>query len=80
MKKTVAYKNPQGILGQEDEPLLLLDHILYSDQSETYDNVCWFDCGAWFRCKHAFHRTQENAHDCDEYVEGAMIGKVLEER
>src|SRR5437588_12016080 len=64
--KTVAYKNPKGLFGHEDKPLELVPHdILYSDQFETYYNICWFDCGALFRCGHSFHRTQENALYCD---------------
>ena len=78
---TVAYKNPRGLFGYEDKPLDLVPHeILYSDQCETYYNVCWFDCGALFRCGHSFHRAEENARYCDKFVKGALIGKILEER
>jgi hypothetical protein len=80
--KTLAYKNPKGILGQEDKPLDIVPHeIFYSDQFETYYNVCWIDCGTLYRCGHSFHQTHESALYCDKAkVEGHLIGKVLEER
>jgi hypothetical protein len=80
--KEIAYKNPKGLFGHEDAPLALVPHeVLYSDQFETYYNVCWFDCGALFRCGHSYHRTEENARYCDKnFGEGVLIGKVLEQR
>lgn len=80
--KLVAYKNPRGYFGHVDEPLLMVPHeILYSDKFETYYNVCWFDCGALFRCRHSYHRTADHARYCDKNIgEGVLIGRVLEER
>jgi hypothetical protein len=80
--KTVAYKNPRGLLGHEDEPLEMVPHeIFYSEQFETYYNVCWFECGALYRCGHSFHRAPENARYCDRAtIAGSLIGKILEER
>ena len=79
---TVAYKNPQSLLGHEDKPLVMVpNEILYSNQYETYYNVCWFECATLFRCAHSFHHTPENARHCDKAkIEGHMIGKILEER
>jgi len=78
----VAYKNPKGQLGHEDNPLTMFPHeILYSDRYETYYNVCWFESGALCRCEHSFHRTKESAFYCDKSkTEAFLIGKVLEQR
>ena len=80
--QTVAYKNPKEVLGQEDKPLEMVPHaLLYSNQYETYYNICWFDCGTLYRCGHSFHRTQESALYCERTKShGLLIGTVLEER
>lgn len=79
--KTLAYKNPRGVVGVDDSPMEMIPRdILSSDQFETYYNVCWWNGGALFRCGHSFHRTEENARYCDRNAEGTVIGKVLEER
>jgi hypothetical protein len=79
--KTVAYKNPRGLVGLDDTPLDMLPYeILSSDQFETYYNVCWWAGGTLLRCEPSFHRTGENARYCDKNIEGTVIGKVLEER
>jgi len=80
--KDVAYKNPEGVLGREDKPLEIFPYeLLYSDQFETYYNVCWFECGTLFRCGHSFHRTTENALYCPKTnMPDFSIGRVLEER
>jgi hypothetical protein len=80
--KTLAYENPRGVFGHEDKPLDVVPYeIFYSDRYETYYNICWFDCGALYRCQHRFHRASENALYCGRTkIEGSVIGKVLEER
>jgi hypothetical protein len=80
--KTVAYKNPTGLLGHEDKPLdMVPNEILDSDKYEIYYNVCWFECGTLHRCEHSFHRTPDNALHCDiTKPEGYLIGKILQER
>ena len=80
--KAVAHKNPKSLFGHEDEPLdMVPNEIFYPDQFGTYYKVCWFECGALYRCGHSFHRTPENALYCDSTkIEGYLIGKVLEEQ
>ena len=80
--KTLAYKNPRGWVGYEDKPLDMVPYeIFHSDRYETYYNVCWFDCGALYRCKHRYHRASDNALYCDRIrIEGYLIGKVREQR
>ena|SRR5579884_1601610 len=80
--QTQVYKNPNQPFVHEDKPLEAIPHeIFYSDQYDTYYNVCWFDCGTLFRCMHTFHRTEDNALYCDKRgVPSSFIGKVLEER
>lgn len=80
--KEVAYKNPKSTVGHEDIPLAIFPYeALHSEKLETYYNICWFDCGALFRCEHSFHRTADNARHCEKAaIEGSVIGKVLEEQ
>lgn len=80
--QTVAYKNPQSLLGEEDTPLNAVpNEIFHSNQFDDYYNVCWFDCRALFRCGHSFHRTSDNARNCDSTaIDGHLIGRILEER
>jgi hypothetical protein len=80
--KNVVYKNPAGRLGHEDKPLDVVPREIFdSEKYEPYYNVCWFECGALFRCEHSFHRARENALYCDKAkTEGSFIGEVLEER
>ena len=80
--KTLLYKNPQEVVGLEDDPIEaippeLLDPSLYG----TFYNVCWFEDGTLIRCKHSFHSKPQNALYCDKInVEGSFIAKVMEER
>ena len=80
--KTLVYKNPRELIGIPEVPLETVpNEILYSDQYETYYNVCWFDCETLVRCEHCYHRTPENALYCDKInVAGSFVGKILEER
>jgi hypothetical protein len=80
--KTVVYKNPREVIGIPEVPLETVpNEILYSDQYETYYNVCWFDSETLVRCGHSYHRKPENALYCDKInVVGSFIGKILEER
>ena len=78
---TVAFKNPKGALGHEDKPLdMVPNEILHSDRYEAHYNVCWFDCGALFRCEHPLHRTPDDALQCfTAKTPGRLIGQILEE-
>ncbi len=80
--KTLVYKNPREVIGIPEVPLETIpNEIRYSDQYETYYNVCWFDSDTLLRYGHSYHRKPENALYCDKInVAGAFVGKILEER
>jgi len=81
--KTVAYKNPRGHVGHEDQPLLLFPYELFhSGQFWEYYNACWFEYGGLFRCGHKTHLAPEDVQGCAvaKKIDGYVIGKVLEEQ
>jgi hypothetical protein len=80
--QTVAFKNPRGIIGQEDKAMEVIPHhVAYSDRFESYYNICWFDSGSLQRCEHSFHRTPQSALYCDTTKRyGCLVGKVFEEQ
>ena len=80
--RTLVYKNPEEIIGLDDEIIEKLPAELSDpNRYETYYNICWFDSGTLVRCKHSFHHTPQNALYCDAIrVDGSFIAKVLEER
>jgi hypothetical protein len=84
MARRWCIKIPTNYLtSPEDKPLdIVPTEIFTSDKYETYYNVCWFDGqGTLQRCKHSYHRTEENATYCKYAgLEHTIIGKVLEQR
>lgn len=81
--RTQVYKNPNKPFQPVDEPLSVVpQEIFYSEKFETYYNICWFDdLGGLHRCKHSYHRKPGNAAYCNyRTVDGAVIGRVLEEK
>jgi hypothetical protein len=80
--RTLVFKNPKEVIGIPEVPLETVpQEIFLSDRYETYYNVCWFDSDTLVRCGHSYHKQPENALYCDKIkIDGAFIGKILEER
>ncbi len=80
--RTLAYKNPQALLGHEDQPLdSLPNEVMDLKRFQPYYNICWFECGTLYRCGHSTHRTQKDAWRCkDANVRDCFVGTVYEER
>ena len=80
--RTLAYKNPQGLLGHADHPLdFMPNEVMDLKRFQPYYNICWFECGTLYRCGHGTHRTEKSAWECkDANIKDCVVGTVYEER